>query len=136
MLKMKEVELWQQLAPMGGDNSTEKSGSSLRMTEDEGREIVSQTLLLIEENSYCFWTCRNLDGAVICVVKDRNMPAKGLFESTVTGKRKAMAAYPVYTLDELCILAPVNNWTERMVLEAKKLTLAVVTKVDQKKESI
>ena len=85
------------------------------MTEQDAVETVSRTLEIIKKDGFCLWACHQLGGAVICIVQD-------------PGPRYPRG-YPVYTIDELLLLSNTNLWTERMVLEAKRVAGAVVTEV-------
>jgi hypothetical protein len=127
------TELWKQPAPVLGEIvSTVVTGSvpgAIEISEEQARDVVERSVLLIGKQGYCLWTCRNLSGAVICVVDDSTPPAARLFDDSGMEKREALALYPVYTLDELSTLAEVDDWTQRMVLEAKRCTEAVVIEV-------
>jgi hypothetical protein len=134
------TELWKQLAPVFGETVdtvvTKSITGATEISKEQARDIVNRTVLLIEEQGYCLWTCQQLDGTVICLVKDVTLPDAGLFEDIGARKRLAMDSYPVYTIEELEMLGQASIWTDWMVLEVKRLTGAVVTKVDQEKEPI
>jgi hypothetical protein len=85
------------------------------ITEQEASLTVSRTMDVVNTEGFCLWTCHQLDDAVICVIKNL--------------KTKVKTSYPVYTIRDLEILSECNSWTQRMVLEAKKCTKVVVTKV-------
>jgi hypothetical protein len=127
------TELWKQPAPVLEETVstalTKPVHSDIEISEDQAREVVERSVLLIGKQGYCLWTCRNLSGAVICIVDDSTSPAARLFDDWGMEKRVAMALHPVYTLDELSMLAHVDDWTQRMVLEAKRCTGTVVTEV-------
>jgi hypothetical protein len=127
------TDLWKQSEPVLEETvSTEVTKpvpGAIEISEDQAREVVERSVLLIGKQGYCLWICRNLSGAVICVVDDSTPPAARLFDDWGMKKRVAMARYPVYTLDELSMLAQVDDWTQQMVLEAKWRTEAVVIEV-------
>jgi hypothetical protein len=127
------TELWKQPAPVLEEivsTTVIKSvHEDIEISENQAREVVERSVLLIGKQGYCLWTCRNLTGSVICVVDNSTPPAARLFDDWGMGKRIAMATYPVYTLDELSMLAQADDWTQRMILEAKRCTEAVVIEV-------
>ena len=110
-----EFDLWRLAPPI------DQPHVPVAMTEQDAFDTVSRTLEVIEKNGFCLWACHQLGGTVICVVQD-------------SGAR-APPGHPVYTIDELWMLSEAKQWTQQMVLEAKKVAGAVVTEVRIKKEA-
>jgi hypothetical protein len=132
-------KVWEQPVLLERSVNTEINKSvpdGIEKFEDQAREVVERSVLLIGEQGYCLWTCKNLSGSVICVVDDSTPPVARLFDDPGMKKRVAMTQYPVYTLDELSMLAQANDWTQRMVLEAKLCTEAVVIEVHSNSERV
>jgi hypothetical protein len=95
------------------------------------RELIEDTKALIEEQGYCLWLCRRLRDAVICVVRDDDIPETIILDQLKIEKWRMMHEHTVYTLAELRMLAQVDDWTERMVLETKRCApWAVITRVE------
>jgi hypothetical protein len=107
--KGEEFDLWRLTPPV------DQPQVPVAMTEQDALETVSHTMEIIKENGFCLWTCHQLGGAVICIVKDPGASYP--------------RGYPLYTIDELLLLSNTNLWTERMVLEAKRVAGAVVAEV-------
>jgi hypothetical protein len=133
------MELWKLPAPVLEETAsievTNPVPSDTEISEEQARDVVERSFLLVAEQGFCLWKCQQLAGAVICIVEDATLPAPSLFEDPGKEKRLAMIMYPVYTFDELNMLGQVGIWTDRIVLEAKRLTGAEVTKVDKEKEA-
>jgi hypothetical protein len=95
------------------------------------RDLIEDTKALIEEQGYCLWLCRRLDGAVICVVKDTSTHGSDGHLKMSSEQLARMRRYPIYTLAELEMLGQTDDWTERMVLETKRCASgAVITRVE------
>jgi hypothetical protein len=99
--KGEEFDLWRLSPPL------DKPHVPVAMTKRDAVETVSRTMELIKKDGFCLWACHQLGGAVICVVPNT--------------AASVPSGYPVYTFDELRMLSEANQWTQRMVLEAKRL---------------
>lgn len=106
--KSEEFDLWRVFPPV-------PTAAECQMRAEDAEILVEATLLRIQRDGYCLWQCRNLSGAVICIV--------------VGPVKSGPAAYPTYTLEELEMLSDCDLWTQRMILEAKKSAGAIVTQV-------
>jgi len=97
--------------------SVEKWDPIAAEAEKEDTEMddqVTKTINEINEKGFCFWQFNIIGDAIVCVVRNVGDPVP--------------EGYPVYAFSELEILLDANEWTWRMILEAKRLTGAVIIK--------
>jgi len=88
----------------------------------QAQGVATETRELLETQGWCLWRCRALDDEVIVVASNEH--ASGCPDG-----------YPVYTELEMSYLLEADDSTLRLVHQAKKLSGATVTGVEERKSS-
>jgi hypothetical protein len=108
---MNVTEKWDPVSACQANIGQSPESDAVRVVESTF-QMVDSTLASISKSGFCLWVCRALGNVTICVISDP--------EAIVPGD------YPVYTLEELRLLSDAPSWTQKMVLEAKRLAGATV----------
>lgn len=116
------LPLWQQPAPV--EEKKIEEIPMVPLTQEEAEQTALKTREMLDSRGYCAWTCRALRNETVIIVRDKTT-------------QNYPNGYPVYTLEELELLADLDVKQMRFINHAKKLgcELISVEKADTKPAS-